>query len=134
MHELTLVQGMLDSVNEGAAKRGKKAVAIRVGVGELAQFDTKLLVRLFADLTKGTELQGVKMTFESERSKIRCLGCGRVRTFRELAGQLSKSDREMVHFLPELLGSFAKCPSCSRSFFEIEAGRSVRVIEVSFHA
>ena len=134
MHELTLVQGILDSVNEEADKRGKKVEAIRVGVGELAQFDTKLLIRLFADLTRGTELQGAKTAFESERSKIRCLGCGRTWRFKELAVQLSESDREMVHFLPELLGSFAMCPTCSQSFFEIEAGRSVRVIEVSFRA
>ena len=50
----------------------------------------------------------------------------------QLSGQMSEDEKEMVHFLPELLNSFAKCPSCSRSFFEIEEGRSVRLIEVVF--
>ena len=134
MHELTLVQGILDSVKEIEAKEGKKAVSCRIGVGELAQFDEQLLRTLFADLAEGVALRDMDVVFEHERAKILCKGCGRAWGFKDLAGQLTRSDREMVHFLPELLGSFAKCPGCSKSYFEIEGGRSVRVIEVSFHA
>ena len=132
MHELTLVQGMLDSVNDSAAEKGRRVRSYRVGVGELAQFDGKLLRQLFADLTKGTALEGVSFSMEPEKSVLRCLGCGKTWEFQDVAGQLNKQEREMVHFLPEILNSCAKCPSCSKSFFDIEKGRSVRVIEVVF--
>lgn len=130
MHELTLVQGILDSVNETSAKQGGKVMSCKIGVGELAQFDTKLIRQLFADLTRGTALQHAKVMIVPEKSRVRCISCGRTWDFQDLAKQLSVSDREMVHFLPELLNSCAKCPSCSKSYFEIEDGRSIRVIEV----
>ena len=105
-------------------------MSCKIGVGELAQFDTKLIRQLFADLTRGTALQHAKVMIVPEKSRVRCISCGRTWDFQDLAKQLSVSDREMVHFLPELLNSCAKCPSCSKSYFEIEDGRSIRVIEV----
>ena len=132
MHELTLVQGMLDLVGETAEREGRRIKGCKIGVGELSQFDEKLIRRLFVDLTRGTPLQGARFSIKRERSNLRCLGCGRVWALKDLASQLSTHEREMVHFIPELLNSFARCPSCSKGFFEIEAGRSVRIVEVDF--
>jgi len=132
MHELTLVQGILDSVNESARTEGRKVAGFTIGIGELAQFDRRLLRKLFRDLTEGTPLGDAKASFEFEMAGLKCLGCGNKLSFRDLSGQLSKQEKEMVHFLPELLNSFAKCPTCSRSYFEIEAGRSVRIVEIVF--
>jgi Zn finger protein HypA/HybF involved in hydrogenase expression len=106
--------------------------SFKVGVGELAQFDLRLVRQLLEDSRRGTSLQGVEVAIRVERSKIRCMSCGMEWNFRQLSGQMSGEEKEMVHFLPELLNSFAKCPSCSKSFFEIMEGRSVRLIEVVF--
>ena len=132
MHELSLVNGVLQAVEETAKQRGGRVKSFRVGVGELAQFDLRLVRQLLEDTRRGTHLQGAVATVEVEQSKIRCMSCGKEWNFRELSGQMSEEEKEMVHFLPELLNSFAKCPSCSKSFFEIEEGRSVRLIEVVF--
>jgi Zn finger protein HypA/HybF involved in hydrogenase expression len=120
----------MDTVKEIADEKGGRVKSVRVGIGELAQFDTRLVRRLLEDLKEGTSLQGAKVTVEPEKSKIRCLSCGRRWDFRELAGPLTSDEREMMHFLPELLNSCTKCPSCSKSYFEIQEGRSVRIIEV----
>jgi len=130
LHELSLVQGIIDGVEESADERGGKVKSFRVGVGELAQFDIRLVRRLLNDLRKGTPLEGAKVVVESEKSKVRCLSCGKRWDFQELAGPVTEDEKEMMHFLPELLDSCAKCPSCSKSYFEIEQGRSVRIIEV----
>ena len=130
VHELSLVQGIMDAVKQEAADRGGSVKSFKVEVGELAQFDVRLVRRLIEDLKKGTPLAGTKVIVEKESSRVRCLGCGKTWTFADLAGPLSAEEREMVHFLPELLGSSSKCPACSKSFFEIEAGRSVRIAEV----
>ena len=132
MHELSLVNGILQAVEETAKETGGTVKSFKVGVGELAQFDLRLVRQLFEDSRRGTRLQDVEVAIEVEQSKIRCLSCRKEWSFRQLSGQMSEDEKEMVHFLPELLNSFAKCPSCSRSFFEIEEGRSVRLIEVVF--
>ncbi len=104
--------------------------SFRIGVGELATFDVRLVRRLLNDVRRGTPLEGAKASVETERSKVRCLSCGKIWDFRDLAEPLSGDEREMMHFLPELLNSCSKCPSCSKSYFEIVEGRSVRLIEV----
>jgi hydrogenase nickel incorporation protein HypA/HybF len=130
LHELSLVQGIIDAIEETAEERKGRVQSFKVEVGELAQFDIRLVRQLISDMKKGTMLEGAKVVVEKERSKVRCLSCGGRWAFEDLAGPLSGAEKEMVHFLPELLSSCSRCPSCSKSFFEIEEGRSVRVSEV----
>jgi len=130
LHELSLVQGIIDAVEETAEERGGKVKSFKIGVGELAQFDVRLIRQLLDDIRKGTPLEDARVVVEPEKSKVKCMGCGKSWAFQELVGSMSGDEREMVHFLPELLSSFSKCPSCSKSYFEIAEGRSVKVIEV----
>ena len=130
MHELSLVQGIVDAVQETARERKGTVTSFKVEVGELSQFDIRLIRQLLADLVRGTPLEGAKVVLEREKCSVKCLGCGSRWDFKELAADLSDEEKEMVHFLPELISSCSKCPSCSKSYFEIESGRSVRVAEV----
>ena len=132
MHELSLVNGILQAVEDAARENGGRVKSFKVGVGELAQFDLRLVRQLLEDSRRSTPLQDVEVAIEVEQSKVRCMSCGKEWSFHQLSGKMSDEEKEMVHFLPELLNSFAKCPSCSRSFFEIEEGRSVRLVEVVF--
>ena len=134
MHELSLVQGIVDAVQETAREKKGKVTSFKIEVGELSQFDIRLIRQLLADITKGTPLEGAKVIVQREKCRVRCLGCGNRWGFEQLTGTLSENDKEMVHFLPELISSCSKCPSCSKSYFEIEAGRSVRVAEVTLDA
>jgi hydrogenase nickel incorporation protein HypA/HybF len=130
LHELSLVQGIVDAVQETARERKGTVTSFKVEVGELSQFDFRLIRQLLADVVKGTPLESAKVILKREKCIVRCLGCGSRWDFGQLAGALSDEEKEMVHFLPELISSCSKCPSCSKSYFEIEAGRSVRVAEV----
>lgn len=130
MHELSLVEGIIDAVQDTARERNGKVRSFNVLVGELAQFDVRLIRELLAELKKGTQLDGAKVVVKLEKSKFRCLGCNSEWGFDDLVGQLKGSEKEMVHFLPELLSSYSKCPTCSKSYFEIERGRSVRIAGV----
>ena len=130
MHELSLVQGIIDAVSETAREKGGQVQGVTIGVGELAQFDLRLVRGLLNDLKRGTPLEGARISVVAEKSRVKCLGCGKVWGFGELAGPITGEEREMMHFLPELLNSCSKCPSCSGSYFEIEEGRSVRIREV----
>jgi hydrogenase nickel incorporation protein HypA/HybF len=134
LHELSLVQGIIDTVEEIADEKGRRVKIVKVGVGELASFDLRQVRRLLEDLRRGTPLEEASVTVEPEKSRIKCLNCGRLWGFEDLSGPLSPDEKEAMHFLPELLSSYAKCPSCSKSYFEIAEGRSVRIVEVVLDA
>jgi hydrogenase nickel incorporation protein HypA/HybF len=130
LHELSLAEGIIQAVSEVADERGGKVKSFKVRVGELAQFDIRLIRELLAELKVGTELEGATVVVQPEGCKVRCKSCNSEWQFADLAGSLQDEGREMVHFLPELLSSYFRCPSCSKSYFEILEGRSVRVEEV----
>ena len=132
LHELSLVEGIIDSIRETAQQRGGRVRSFRINVGELAQFDLRLIRELLKELSKGTPLEEAKAEVKSERSKVKCLSCGSVWRFDDLLHPMSEDEKEVVHFLPELMSSYSRCPSCSKSYFEIEEGRSVRIAEVIF--
>ena len=130
MHELSLVEGIIEAVQETARDSGGKVKSFKVRVGELAEFDIRLIRELLVELKRGTQLEQARAVVLRERSRVRCLSCNSEWDFDDLVGPLQRDEREMVHFLPELLSSYSKCPSCSKSYLEIEQGRSVRVAEV----
>ena len=130
MHELALAEGIISTVLDLAREKGGRVLGFKVAIGELAQFDKGLIRDLLAELIKGTELEGAKIDVETEKAEIKCLSCGSRWGFEDLVGSLGKDEREMIHFLPELVSSFSRCPACGKSDFEIEGGRSVRILEV----
>ncbi len=130
MHELSLVQGIIDAVQAMAGEKRGRVLSFEVKVGELAQFDLGLVRELLNELKADTSLAGAKVSVRQEKSRIRCLSCGSVWSFDEVAGPISSDGREVVHFFPELVNSYSHCPSCSKSFLEIEQGRSVRIARV----
>lgn len=131
MHELSLVEGVLRAVQATAQERGGRVTSFRVRVGELAQFDLRLVRELLREMRKDTPLQAARVRVELERATVRCLSCNADWNFDEVISHMSEDEKEVVHFLPELFSSYFKCPSCSKSYFEIREGRSVSVDEVA---
>lgn len=133
MHELALVEGIISYILEIARKKGGYVVSFKVVIGEFAQFDKGLIKDLLTELVKGTELERANMIVETEKAVAICLYCNSKWGVNELLEPLPNDQREMIHFLPELLNSFSKCPNCGKSDLEIEKGRSVRVAEVELN-
>jgi len=134
LHEFSLVEGIIQAVQEAAGDGGGRVKSFKVQVGELAQFDIRLIRELLVELKKGTRLEDARAIVVRERAKVKCLSCGSEWSFDDVVGPLQRDEREMVHFMPELLSSYSKCPSCSKNYLEIEEGRSVRVTEVRLDA
>lgn len=130
MHELVLVEGLISEVRELAHQKKGRVIGFKIAIGELAQFENSLIEELLFQLVKGTELETAKIVIEIEKSEVRCLYCGANSGFRELIAPLSENDKEMVHFFPELINAFSKCPKCENHDLEIKKGRSVRLVEV----
>ena len=134
MHELALTEGIVSFVLDLARKKGERVVGFTVAIGELAQFNRTLIEDLLPKLTKETELNDARVTVEVEKAVIRCLYCNSKLGFHTLIEPLPNNEKEMIHFLPELLSSFCKCPKCQMSDLQIESGRSIRVAEVEMDA
>ena len=130
MHELVLVEGLISEVRDLAHQKNGRVIGFKVALGELAQFENSLIEELLFQLVKGTELETAEIVIEIEKSEVKCLYCGTQSGFRELVDPLSENDKEMVHFFPELINAFSKCPSCGNHDLEIKKGRSVRLVEV----
>jgi Zn finger protein HypA/HybF involved in hydrogenase expression len=134
LHELSLVEGIIQSVGDLAATNGKQVKSVSVSVGELAQFDLRVIRELLAELKGGTPLEGARIQVRLEKAKVKCLNCKKEWTFGDVVGPLSKDEKEVVHFFPEILSTYSRCPSCNRNYLEIEKGRSVRIAEVRFES
>jgi hydrogenase nickel incorporation protein HypA/HybF len=132
VHELTLVQGIIDAVSDQGKERRRKVIGVEITLGELAQFDPRTVRVLLKELRKGTPLEGARVTLKTEKALIRCASCQSVWNFKEVAPSLTEESKEVVHFFPELVSSYFRCPRCSKGFFEILQGRSVSISRVKF--
>ena len=134
MHELSLVEGIIQSIGKLASTNEKQVRGVSVAVGELGQFDLRVIRELLAELKKGTPLQDARIQVRLEKAKVKCLNCKKEWTFDAIVGPLSKDEKETVHFFPELLSTYSRCPSCRSNYLEIETGRSVRIAGVRFES
>lgn len=101
-----------------------------MAIGEIADFNRELVEGLLRDLVENSELKGAKVRVVVDKAEVRCYGCNSLWGFKDLIEPLPEDFREMVHFVPELLSSFTKCPKCGSQDLHIESGRSVRIVEV----
>lgn len=130
MHEMMLVEGIISTLIELSHEKKGRVSYFKVNVGEISQFNVELIRYLLMEMVKGTELEDSHIEVNVEKAVVKCLSCGSKLNFQELVDSLSINEKEAIHFLPELISSFCRCPSCRMSDFEIEQGRSVRIVEV----
>ena len=97
MHEMSLMQGLLDIVRqEMAAHQARHLQVVKVTCGQLSGVVPDALDMAFTALTQGTNLEGAKLDLHLDPLHLRCGQCGQT-------------------FSPgteECLASFAPCPHC----------------------
>lgn len=107
-----------------AEKRGARRIEVKIKVGELQQVELEVLDFALKELLKRAPLEEVKLKLEREKARFRCKICGLGWGLDEVV-TLSKEELEAVHFVPELIHAFARCPRCKSPDFEIVRGRGV---------
>lgn len=77
MHEITLVMGLFEIINEQAAARGIESISrVRLKVGALAAVEPMTLSACFEVVAQGTVAAGAKLEIEEVPLTGRCRGCG----------------------------------------------------------
>lgn len=124
MHEWALAEAVVAAVASNIEGGGDlEAVVV---VGELQQVDLDAFKFALEELKRERGLD-VPLKVVVEEARLRCRACGHEWSWREAAGRLDEASREAVHFVPELVHSFARCPRCGSADYEIIRGRGVYV-------
>mgnify|MGYP000570709262 CR=1 FL=1 len=77
MHELSLLQALVEQVTELAQKeRFCRVVQIRLGVGPLSGVEPECLQLCFAEAARDTALHDAKLVLEQTPLELQCKACG----------------------------------------------------------
>ncbi len=126
MHEWALaeaiIQSLLNIANEKKARRVKE---VGIKIGELQQIDIEAFTIALKELSKGTFLEGIEVKIKEERASFRCRVCGFEWKLEDIRNEIGDSEKEYIHFIPEVVHAFLKCPRCGSHDFEIKKGRGL---------
>ncbi|GBC71693.1 hydrogenase nickel incorporation protein HypA [Candidatus Calditenuaceae archaeon HR02] len=132
MHEYVIARGVVESVRNFSLNFGCGVKRFKVLVGELSMLDIGVLREALEGLIAASEVRGADFSIEIEPARISCGSCGNIISFGEAVSHLSEEEREMIHFLPDLIASYAACRRCGSLDLRIISGRGVSVRDVVF--
>lgn len=111
MHELSLLQALVEQVTELAQKEGfSRVVELRLGVGPFSGVEPDCLQLCFAEAARDTALAGAKLVVEPTPLELHCTAC---------------SQRSFPHADAELV-----CRHCGSVATQIVRGRELCLLEL----
>ncbi|MCX8095287.1 MAG: hydrogenase nickel incorporation protein HypA [Caldisericia bacterium] len=126
MHEWALAEAVVESsLRLSKEKNIEKVNEIYIKVGELQNIDIEVFDYAFKELIKDTLLKNSKIIYETQEAILKCNNCRNEWKFMESFKNLSEDEKEAIHFIPETLHIYIKCPKCGSIDFEIINGRGV---------
>ncbi|RLE80938.1 MAG: hydrogenase nickel insertion protein HypA [Thermoprotei archaeon] len=129
MHEWALAEAIVWSVVDYVkANGGKAAGKVVVSLGELQAIDKEVLRYALSELIKEAPFKIGEVELVDEKAVFKCRNCGREWSLGDL--KLEDEVREFIHFLPEVVHAYVKCPLCGSSDYEVVSGRGVKIISI----
>ena len=111
MHELSLVYGICDVINQKVIEYGaNRVVQVRIVAGELAGIEDLTMKSCFEMLALGSPAEGAEMIIERLPIKVRCRKCGNVY---------------------ETVIPFSKCSDCGNESIEIISGNELYIDSIA---
>ncbi|HDJ51535.1 MAG TPA: hydrogenase nickel incorporation protein HypA, partial [Thermoprotei archaeon] len=96
-------------------------------LGELQSIDEEILKYALENLKRGTEVENVEFELVKEEVEFKCRRCSNTWKLSDLREELSDDIRESIHFIPEVVHSFIRCPRCGSRDFEVVRGRGLYI-------
>lgn len=125
VHEWALAESVTLYILDKNVKRAKK---IAIKVGALQSIDKDILVFAIQELSREHGVEIDKVEVVEEEPLLKCNVCGY--TWSLNISEIEESVREAIHFLPEAIYAYFKCPNCRSVDFEIVRGRGLVEIVV----
>jgi hydrogenase nickel incorporation protein HypA/HybF len=131
VHEWALAEAIVNYVLSEANRRGARGaekIVLRLGI--LQSIDREILDFSLRELFKMNNFSVKEIKYVEEPVKLRCRRCGYEWSIN--VDELDEAIRESIHFVPETVYSFFKCPRCGSRDFEIVSGRGIRIEEIKW--
>jgi hydrogenase nickel incorporation protein HypA/HybF len=128
VHEWALAEAIILYIENQGVKRGRKLV---VKTGALQSIDREVLEFALRELIKEHGLELGEIEIVEEEPLLKCRNCGY--EWRLDPSSMSQDVRESIHFLPESIYAYYRCPRCGSIDFEIVKGRGISEIRVEDH-
>lgn len=128
MHEAALAQAVVEQLSEELrARRGGnvRISRIKLRVGELYSLDKEIVVQWIKELGSRAGLSIGNIEVEVIPARFKCRICGHEWSLSDY--RLDSDTRELVHFVPDTIYAYMKCPSCSGRLYDLVAGREFSV-------
>ena len=127
MHEWALAEAIVDYVLKVSGDRRMfKRIIIRLG--ELQSIDEEVLRFSINEIMRSEEIVVKELKFEKDPAIFRCRNCGHEWGLKDM--EMGEEVKELIHFVPEAVHTYFKCPKCGSRDFDIVRGRGVYVAEV----
>ena len=139
MHEWAIAEGIVSTIVSLSLKEGaKKVTKVVISIGELSQLNLEILRDAIKELSEGTIMEDAEIVFQVEEAIFKCLNCGFSWSFgsvkknllRMFCGEDVEECDNPVHYVPDLVNVFLRCPKCGSPDFEISSGRGVKIVSV----
>lgn len=125
MHEWALAESVVNTVLKHKEENNLiKVDKVLVKVGKLQQIELDIFNSALDDISKMKNVEGEFVVVE-ENASFKCRVCGHEWDFKESVEDLEEDESEYVHFVPDIIRVYSKCPECGSRDFEVEKGRGV---------
>jgi hydrogenase nickel incorporation protein HypA/HybF len=125
LHEWALAESVVNTVLKYKEEKNlTKVNKVLVKIGKLQQIELDIFNSALEDISKMKNIKG-KFVVEEENASFKCRICGREWGFEEGVSRLNKNESEYVHFIPDVIRVYSKCPKCGSPDFEVLKGRGV---------
>lgn len=130
MHEWALAEAVIVTVIDLSKEEELDEISkIKIKIGELQQIDTKIFKFALNEIAKYKDtrlLKDINIEIETEKAIFRCRVCRNEWTFDDMS-EIDEDRLESIHFAPEVVHAYVRCPICKSPDFEIVQGRGVLI-------
>lgn len=131
MHEWSLAEAVLKSSIKEAKKRNlKKLTEVKIVLGDLQGIEEEIVKFGLDNLKKDTMAEEANFIFIKEDAVFQCRNCQNTWNLKE-ANLHDETMKESIHFVPEVVHSFIRCPRCGSPDFEVVKGRGIYIDEIT---
>ncbi len=130
VHEWALAEAIVEYVKHRAREDGKKHVRkLVVKLGVLQSIDKEILSFALNELFRDSGLVVDEVVFDEVPVILKCRRCGYEWSPNM---DIDEAIKEAIHFVPEAVYSYFKCPRCGSRDFVIVKGRGVEIGEIMY--
>lgn len=134
MHEWALAEAVVVAAVKTAEREHLgEIISVTVRIGELQQIERETFEFALQEVlaTQTPEVAKTAFQLETDPAELACRACQHEWLLGDSLATLTHEEQEAIHFLPETVHVYVKCPECRSPDFEVVQGRGVSVASVS---